>query len=219
MKSIVNVWDEIYLNTMYQKYPEEDAVRWIFAHAKKAFFKGAKALDIGCGTGRHASVLADAGFDVTGCDISKEGVKIAKDLLKARSFKASFYVASLPDLFFEDESFEVVFCSGMLNYLSPKGFVKSIKEIFRVLKGGGLAYIKTRDVNSSFFKDKISDIEGFVGVRTSDSLEAGLKNTFFSYEKADELFKDFTSYEINTNATTHQNGSFLDSNAIIYLKK
>ena len=36
-------------------------------------------LDIGCGRGRHSIQLATKGFDVTGIDLSEEGIRIAKE--------------------------------------------------------------------------------------------------------------------------------------------
>ncbi len=46
-----------------------------------------RALDVACGTGDNASVLALAGWDVVGCDISDEGIRRARrrsEELKAR---------------------------------------------------------------------------------------------------------------------------------------
>ena len=39
---------------------------------------GARILDLACGQGRHAHLLAEAGFDVDGFDLSKDLLAIAK---------------------------------------------------------------------------------------------------------------------------------------------
>lgn len=39
---------------------------------------GARVLDLACGQGRHAHLLAEAGFDVDGLDYSRELLKVAK---------------------------------------------------------------------------------------------------------------------------------------------
>ena len=38
-------------------------------------------LDLGCGTGRHTLLLADRGFNVHACDISKSGIKMTRELI------------------------------------------------------------------------------------------------------------------------------------------
>lgn len=84
-----------------------------------------KLLDCGCGSGYYLRRILRLGrLDAAGVDISKEAVKIA-----AKQDKTSFYaVASVYELPFEDECFDVAVC-----VFSPYAF----SEYARVLKRGG----------------------------------------------------------------------------------
>ena len=59
--------------------PQED-MRKVIRLLKKQGVK--RVLDLGCGTGRHTIMLAKAGFDVYGTDVSKEGLKLTRKWLK-----------------------------------------------------------------------------------------------------------------------------------------
>lgn len=51
------------------------------------------ALDIGCGTGRHAAYLADHGWEVTGIDVAPQAI----DQARSRSTRVHWAVADLTD--------------------------------------------------------------------------------------------------------------------------
>ena len=53
--------------------------------------KGGKALDVGCGDGRLTKLIADAGFDVVGIDVSREMIALAR----ARAPNAMFIHADI----------------------------------------------------------------------------------------------------------------------------
>lgn len=53
---------------------------------KKYKINGKKILDVGCGTGNHALLLKKKGFDVTGIDLNKEMLKVAKKKSKSIKF-------------------------------------------------------------------------------------------------------------------------------------
>src|SRR5689334_902760 len=68
---------------------------------------GGRALDMACGTGRHALELARRGFDVVGVDISPDLLAIAEADAAEQSLKASFVLADLRKLEF-DQEFDLV---------------------------------------------------------------------------------------------------------------
>jgi ubiquinone/menaquinone biosynthesis C-methylase UbiE len=93
--------------------------------------KGKKILDFGCGTGIYAKLLTKKGAKVSGFDISKTMLDIAKkenpklDLKFGSGYKIPF-----------KEKFDIVNCSLVLEHI--KDWNKAFKEVYRVLKPNGI---------------------------------------------------------------------------------
>lgn len=95
--------------------------------------KGAKLLDIGCGTGNHMEQFIKHGFDVVGIEPSEKMRKHAQ--LKAKVLDGS--VVRMP---FDDNSFDFVYAIEVFRYLNKEDNLCGFKEILRVLKPGGLFF-------------------------------------------------------------------------------
>ena len=77
--------------------------------------KGGKALDLGCGQGRDALMLAQYGYTVTGVDSSKVGVAQMIERAQARELA----VAGVVDNFHEyepDGNFDAVVLDSILHF-------------------------------------------------------------------------------------------------------
>jgi len=97
--------------------------------------KGTKVLDVGCGIGGSARILArDYGFDVTGITISPQQVKRAQELTPP-GVTAHFQVDDAMNLSFPDGSFDVVWCIEAGPHMPDKALFA--KQLLRVLKPGG----------------------------------------------------------------------------------
>jgi ubiquinone/menaquinone biosynthesis C-methylase UbiE len=95
-------------------------------------------LDLGCGTGRHALWLADAGANVTAVDFS-EGM-LAEARRKPGAEAIRFLVHDLHQpLPFDADSFDVVVSGLVLEHLND--IENFFAEIHRVLKPGGRAVV------------------------------------------------------------------------------
>lgn len=100
---------------------------------------GSRVLDLACGQGRHAHLLAEAGFDVDGYDLSRDMLKVAR----ARGVGATLRykrgdMRSLPMLW--RRRFD-----GIVNLFTSFGFfddpaddAEVIAQVARVLKPGGV---------------------------------------------------------------------------------
>jgi SAM-dependent methyltransferase len=97
--------------------------------------RGASILDVGCGSGRYLIPLERAGFDVLGVDISDVAL---------RSLSCSLHLAQadLRCLPVASSSFDAVTCFGVLQHLSYDARKVAARELFRVLKLGGLAFVE-----------------------------------------------------------------------------
>ncbi|MFO7660226.1 MAG: class I SAM-dependent methyltransferase [Candidatus Cloacimonadaceae bacterium] len=79
-------------------------------------------LDVGCGNGIITNLLAEK-WDVTGLDSSREALE---------HVKAEKVLSSATELPFDDNSFDLVMSSEMLEHLNDSYLAKAIAEIIRV---------------------------------------------------------------------------------------
>ncbi|MDQ3222327.1 MAG: methyltransferase domain-containing protein [Gemmatimonadota bacterium] len=74
---------------------------------------GARILDVGCGPGRHAVALAQAGLSVTGVDVSARFLDIAADAARSAGVRAAFFEVDARRMPFDDEFDAVIsLCQG-----------------------------------------------------------------------------------------------------------
>lgn len=94
--------------------------------------KGKRILNLGSGPGRDAVILQDKGFDVVCLDASQKMVGIC------RSKGLQAVEADFMNIPFADSEFDGVWAYTSLLHISKKDFDKSLIEIKRVLKTGGV---------------------------------------------------------------------------------
>ena len=101
---------------------------------------GKDILDVGCGTGYGANLLADKARSVTAVDLSETGIAIASRTYNKPNL--SFRVMDASDLsFFGEESFDLVYSSQCIEHVVE--YEKFVSEVFRVLKRGGTFIVTT----------------------------------------------------------------------------
>jgi len=104
-----------------------------------AFFQGKAVLDAGCGGGRNTIAMARLGAaDAQGIDLGGEGVQNARERAQGLD-NVHFQQASILDIPFEDERFDLVWCAGVMMITDDED--RALNELTRVLKPGGLLYL------------------------------------------------------------------------------
>jgi len=100
--------------------------------------RGKRVLEMGCGLGHIAVLLARSGAKVTAFDISPISVLAAsrRACINGVEEGLDLVVAAGEELPFADESFDVVFGKGVLHHLDVS---VAAGELYRVLKPGGKA--------------------------------------------------------------------------------
>jgi ubiquinone/menaquinone biosynthesis C-methylase UbiE len=98
-------------------------------------------LDIGCGPGEMVVDLMRHQWRVWGIDIAANMIAIAEERVQQAAAKNEVHLATgdIEQLTFADQQFDLVICSGVVEYLS--GDEKWMREISRVLKPGGVLII------------------------------------------------------------------------------
>jgi ubiquinone/menaquinone biosynthesis C-methylase UbiE len=103
-----------------------------------AAMPGEKVLEIGCGLGFDAEVLANAvdpEGSVYGIDSSADLIKAARERTKEMQLALEFCVMDAADLSFEDGFFDVCHIDRVLMHVEEP--LNVLKEAMRVLKPGG----------------------------------------------------------------------------------
>ncbi|MHA1386532.1 MAG: class I SAM-dependent methyltransferase [Candidatus Helarchaeota archaeon] len=136
-------------------------INYSISHKKKinyqdflAEFKTPQILDCGCGTGKHAIQIAkempDGGGLLIGIDIFDPRAITGNSLeriqrnakIEGVDGKTKFLESSITRIPFNDESFDIVTCMGVLFELHDENKrIKAFKEIFRVLKKDGIFFM------------------------------------------------------------------------------
>ena len=109
-------------------------------------------LDVGVGDGKGIRYAYETGFDVWGCDVCDEFIKMTREQLPD-AYNDRIRKCDMRFLSFDDESFDVVRHNATLVHMpligQGHGADKAIIESNRVLKEGGLLYLSVKIGNSN----------------------------------------------------------------------
>jgi len=208
----------LYLQRMYQ---------WNFAFAKhgRIFLQADKelesirkifqkhnvhtVLDLGCGSGRHLVYLSEHHFDMYGIDIAREGIHLAEEWLRSKKLYATLARGSVYNrLPYRDNFFDAVISTRVLHHAAPERIQKTIAEIERILKPGGLVYItvRKRKLKRSYTKNEVIEKYGkqktayrIIGPRMYapvEGIEKGLTHYLFNRILLKKAFRNFTNISI-----------------------
>ena len=171
-------------------YPDENLVRIL----SKSLFEVEKkenlnALDIGCGSGRHLSLLSDFGITkIIGLDYSMPSLVLSKN--HPHSFLINADSEKLP---FGDMKIDLALCWGSLHYSDKKSFSTKVSEIFRILKHGGFL-LGTLRSNRDTFMRRGKETGDNVWVTDLDDIK-GSTVSFYDDKELSEGFKQFKDFE------------------------
>jgi ubiquinone/menaquinone biosynthesis C-methylase UbiE len=98
--------------------------------------RGRKILDAGCGPGTYGIMLAQAGNEVVGIEISPGSVQVANQRAEEKEVNFTARVGDLENLPLEDNSFDICFCGWVLHHFPDIN--AAVSELTRVLKPGGM---------------------------------------------------------------------------------
>jgi len=97
-----------------------------------------RALDLGCGVGRHALLFARLGFDTSAVDLAEAGVAEVRRAAGEEGLEIDARIAPMTALPFADGTFDYVLSFNVVYHGAPEVVRAAIAEIRRVLKAGGL---------------------------------------------------------------------------------
>ncbi|MEO7191052.1 MAG: class I SAM-dependent methyltransferase [Vicinamibacterales bacterium] len=100
-------------------------------------WKGRAVLDVGCGAGVEVVRFARGGGRTVGIDLSTQAVALTSQNVMQAGLSASLAVADGETLPFLDDSFDLVYAHGVVQYAANDRRV--VEECLRVLRPGGTA--------------------------------------------------------------------------------
>lgn len=103
--------------------------------------KSAQIIEVGCGGGIFCEYIAKEGYNITGVDLSSGAISVAKEHASINNLTINYQVASVYQLPFADESFDVVMSSDFLEHIDD--LETAIYEMSRILKPNGLFIFDT----------------------------------------------------------------------------
>ncbi len=110
-----------------------------------------RALDLGCGLGRHVILMAGIGFEVYGLDPSSYAVEHCIGWLEAEGLQANVIHGEMYPLNFAEDFFDFVLAWNVIYHATRAQMVDALAEISRVLRSKGLLYLTLNSTRNKHF--------------------------------------------------------------------
>ena len=141
-----------------------------------------KILIPGFGYGRNAQLFNDNGFDVTGIEISKTAIDLAK---KHYGDHLNVYHGSVSAMPFDQEIYDGIFCYALIHLLNQRERIKLINDSFNQLQPNGyMVFVSISNMDFRYGQGK--EI-------SKDTFETWPGVTLFFYD-SDSVKSEFGNY-------------------------
>lgn len=132
----------------------------------------------GCGYGRNAKLFLENGFQVTGIEISKSAI----DLAKENGINCPIHLGSVISMPFDNEQYDGIFCYALTHLLNKNERNSFVKSCFKQLKQGGFMVFVVASTKMSMFGT------GHFLSRNRYEISTGLKVFFYDHESVSKEF-------------------------------
>lgn len=142
MQNAAVFWDKV--SAKYAKAPISDEAAYQLTLNKTRGYLGPddRVLEVGCGTGSTALLLAESVGQITASDISGKMVEIGRNKAEAQGIKnIDFIRADVVDVSVDGEPYDAILAHNMLHLLEDAP--TAVRKIKSLLKPGGLFISKT----------------------------------------------------------------------------
>jgi 2-polyprenyl-3-methyl-5-hydroxy-6-metoxy-1,4-benzoquinol methylase len=102
--------------------------------------RGARILEIGCGTGSSTVALAEQGAVVTAIDLDESSLEVAKTRLRAYELDADLQIANATETAdrFSSSEFDFIIFFAALEHMTHAERMQAMSVTWRMLRSGGL---------------------------------------------------------------------------------
>lgn len=195
-------WEKEYLNPKFVTKSNEPQLdfkhflKWLKKN-RKVNLDGLHVLDLGSGTGKNSLFLAERGAVVTAMEISNTAIKLAKQMTTDANLRINFLHHNIGEPYpFPEQSFDLVLDVISSNSLSEQERQIYIQEVKRVLKPGGLMFVKA--LCKDHDKNAQNLLKMFPGKETDTYImpETGIIERVFSEDEIRKLYQDFQIHKL-----------------------
>lgn len=136
------------------------------SYLKKYLKKNQKILDLACGYGRFTIPLAKQGYAIEGVDISPNLLNEAKKRAKKQKVNIKFKWGDMRKLPYTENNFDSIICmwSAFIELSKEKDQLQALREMLRVLKKGGFAFLEMPALKNIKKKISVDLIDGVEAV-------------------------------------------------------
>jgi len=190
----MEIWNKHYTREKSKlNYPDEYLVRMLSKEIREnQSLQDGKALDLGCGSGRHLKLLNDLNFNsIIGTDLSLNALKFCDGMLA---------VCDNMYLPFKDESIDIIIAWGSLHYNHKSDTPKMIAEILRTLKKSGIFLGTLRSSRDTYLK-RGTHLGNDVW-QTSLTDIAGSISAFYSEDEVRAILSEFETVQLGLSERT-----------------
>jgi len=193
MTNDARFWDDAAAKYAASPVKDQQTYEYTLAETRKHLSTDDHILEVGCGTGSTALLLADAVATLTASDISGEMIRIAQEKAKVKDVTNVDFVQATPsDPKLRSRSYDAVLGFNILHLLDD--LPRDLKGLHDRLKPGGLLISKTPclgDWKYRFFARAAIPVMQFFGKApyvsflTGGELEAAIIAAGFEIAEAD----------------------------------
>jgi SAM-dependent methyltransferase len=213
-------WNDLHEQPRFRpRYPHESVIRFLVAHFPPERRPSLRALDIGVGAGRHAKLLCELGFQTSGIDTSDEGLRHCRDWLRALNYEATILQASMSNMPFANDSFDLAISFGVYYYADSAGMSQAVAELHRVLVPGALAFVVLRTTDDYRFGKGAPLEKNTFRLEIKETNEYGTVQHFLGASDVPLMFSSFTEVEFEKTETTFNQRQAVNSDWLITVRK
>ncbi len=188
----ISIWDRRMAEIASR---ESTPDHWLVEKVPELDIRYKRALDIGCGGGRHLVWLGQLGWIVTGLDWSPKAIAASKKSLDNAGVLGKLVKADFKRLPVSPSSFALVISTSTLHHGMLADFKRALMEIKKALKPGGYALMSlpTKDNQAASTPGTwIEDGTLIPGVGD----EIGIPHHFFTVDEITKLARAFRKVEV-----------------------
>ncbi|MFL8937315.1 methyltransferase domain-containing protein [Rossellomorea oryzaecorticis] len=187
-------WETSFIKnqTMWGFEPADSAI------LTKDYFKEKNVKDVlipGIGYGRNAKVFMENGMDVTGIEISKTAIELARE----SGLEIPIFHGPVSDMPFDDRQYDGIFSYALLHLLSEEERVKFIRDCYAQLKPGGYMVFTTISKDAPMYGKGTQLGEDYFEIMD------GVKMFFYDEDSIKRDFGDYGLLEVTEMMEPHKN--------------